>query len=84
MNLQRVVREAGTNQQFMNNISVHKLQDERVSIGLDMLKYAGECIVIATGCGKKDALEKLKTCVLLPVAMVEPDVWFRYKKLQVM
>ncbi len=46
---------AGTNQQFMNNTSVHKSPDERVSIGLDMLKYAGE---------------------LLPVAMVEPDVWF--------
>ena len=48
---------AGTSQQFMNNSSVHKSPDERVSTGLDMLKYAGECIVIVTGSGKKDALE---------------------------
>ena len=67
---------AGTNQQFMNNTSVHKSPDERVSTGLDMLKYAGECIVIVTGSGKKDALEKLKAGELLPIGMVEPDVWF--------
>lgn len=67
---------AGTNQQFMNNTSVHKSPDERVSIGLDMLKYAGECIVIATGSRKKAALEKLKAGELLPAGMVEPDVWF--------
>ena len=53
-----------------------KSPDERVSIGLDMLKYAGECIVIATGSGKKDALEKLQAGEVLPVGMVEPDVWF--------
>ncbi len=53
-----------------------KSPDERVSIGLDMLKFAGECIVIATGSGKKDALDRLKAGELLPVAMVEPDVWF--------
>ena len=67
---------AGTYQQFMNNTSVHNTPDERVSIGLDMLKYAGVCIVIATGSGKKDALEKLKAGELLPVGMVEPEVWF--------
>ena len=53
-----------------------KSPDERVSIGLDMLKYAGECIVIATGSSKRDALGKLRAGAVLPVAMVEPDVWF--------
>jgi len=67
----------------LNNIAavvpVHdspKLPGERVSIGLDMLKYAGECIIIATGSGKKDALDKLRDGEVLPVGMVEPDVWF--------
>lgn len=41
-----------------------------------MLKYAGECIVIAMGSGKKDALEKLKAGEFLPIGMVEPDIWF--------
>jgi hypothetical protein len=41
-----------------------------------MFKYAGECIVIATGSGKKDAFEKLKAGELLTIDMVEPDVWF--------
>jgi len=53
-----------------------KSPDERISIGLDMLKYAGECIVITTGSSKKDALEKLTAGAVLPVGMVEPDVWF--------
>ena len=41
-----------------------------------MLKYAAECIVIATGSSKRDALGKLRAGAVLPVAMVEPDVWF--------
>ena len=41
-----------------------------------MFKYAGECIVIVTCSGKKDAFEKLKAGELLTVDMVEPDVWF--------
>lgn len=49
---------------------------KRVSIGLTTLKNASECIVIATGDNKREALEKLKAGVALPVAMVEPDVWF--------
>jgi 6-phosphogluconolactonase len=53
-----------------------KSPDERVSIGLDMLKYAGECIVIATGSSKNNALEKLRAGEVLPVGMVGPDVWF--------
>lgn len=49
---------------------------QRVSIGLDMLKHAGECIVIATGSSKKNAFEKLNAGEVLPVAMVEPNAWF--------
>ena len=49
---------------------------ERVSIGLDTLRNAGECIVIATGEGKREALSKLKQGEIFPVGMVKPDVWF--------
>lgn len=49
---------------------------ERVSIGLNMLKDAAECIVIATGDNKREALVKLKKGVELPIAQVEPDIWF--------
>ena len=53
-----------------------KAPDERISFGLNTLRNAGECIVIATGKNKRDALEKIKQGVVLPVARVEPDVWF--------
>ena len=53
-----------------------KAPDERISIGLSYLKNAGECIVIATGEGKRGALEKIKEGASLPVALVEPGVWF--------
>ena len=49
---------------------------ERVSIGLNALKGASECIVIATGEGKREALLKIKEGDVLPVGLVEPDVWF--------
>lgn len=49
---------------------------ERVSIGLNMLSKADECIVIATGEGKREALTKLKLGELFPVGMVAPDTWF--------
>lgn len=49
---------------------------KRVSLGLTTLKNASECIVIATGDNKRDALKKLKAGVSLPVGMVDPDVWF--------
>jgi len=53
-----------------------KLPSERISISLNTLKNAGECIVIATGDNKREALIKLKEGEALPVGMVEPDVWF--------
>ena len=53
-----------------------KLPLERVSIGLSMLKSAGECIVIATGVGKRDALLKIKEGATLPVGLIDADVWF--------
>ena len=49
---------------------------ERISISLTTLKNAGECIVIATGENKREALAKLKQGAVLPVARVEADVWF--------
>lgn len=49
---------------------------ERVSISLHTLRNAGERIVIATGKNKSEALTKLKAGATLPVALVEPDVWF--------
>jgi 6-phosphogluconolactonase/glucosamine-6-phosphate isomerase/deaminase len=41
-----------------------------------MLKNAGESIVIATGEGKRDALKKIGEGEMLPVVLIEPDVWF--------
>lgn len=49
---------------------------ERISIGLNVLKNAAECIVIATGEGKREAIEKLKEGATLPVGQVGADVWF--------
>ena len=49
---------------------------QRVSIGLNMLKGAGECIVIATGEGKREALAKIKEGGSLPVGLIGADVWF--------
>lgn len=53
-----------------------KAPDERISIGLNTLKNAAECIVIATGKNKRETLEKIKQGTVLPVAQIEPDVWF--------
>jgi len=53
-----------------------KAPDKRVSLGLTVLGNAQECIVIATGTNKQDALEKIKKGMQLPVSRVEPDVWF--------
>ena len=52
-----------------------KAPGERVSIGLTTLKNAAECIVIATGENKREALVKLKQGVELPVGLVGPDTW---------
>lgn len=49
---------------------------ERISISLTTLKNAGECIVIATGKNKREALLRVKKGEALPVGLVEPDVWF--------
>ncbi len=53
-----------------------KPPSERISISLNTLRKAGERIIIATGDNKREALTKLKEGKVLPVAMVEPDVWF--------
>ena len=53
-----------------------KAPDERISISLDTLRNAGECIVIATGEGKREALTRIMQGESLPVGMIEPDVWF--------
>lgn len=53
-----------------------KPPDQRISIGLTMLKNAAESIIIATGEGKRDALKKMREGVMFPVGLIEPDVWF--------
>ena len=53
-----------------------KASDERVSISLQRLKNAATCMVITTGEGKYEALAKIKQGEKLPIAMVEPDIWF--------
>ncbi|MCG6937349.1 MAG: 6-phosphogluconolactonase [Gammaproteobacteria bacterium] len=53
-----------------------KAPAERVSIGLTTLRSAAECIVIATGANKAEALASVLNGALLPVGIIEPDVWF--------
>lgn len=53
-----------------------KAPPERVSIGLSILKNAAECIVIATGDNKAEALASVHEGAPLPVGRIEPDVWF--------
>jgi 6-phosphogluconolactonase len=48
---------------------------ERVSLGLDTLRAAGRCIVLATGAGKQDALQRIIRGETLPVLMAQPDRW---------
>lgn len=73
---------------FPGNVALHDLRSvvpvydapkppgERISIGLSTLKNAAECIVIATGKNKNEALTKLKEGAVLPVGLVEADIWF--------
>ncbi len=53
-----------------------KAPPERISIGLTALINAAECIVIATGANKREALARIQAGENLPVARVEPDAWF--------
>lgn len=53
-----------------------KAPGERISIGLTALRNAAECIVIATGKNKHEALTKLKEGLVLPVGQIEADIWF--------
>ena len=53
-----------------------KAPGERISIGLTTLRNAAECIVIATGKNKHEALTKLKEGAVLPVGQIEADIWF--------
>lgn len=53
-----------------------KAPAERVSIGLSTLKNAAECVVIATGDNKAEALASVFDGAPLPVGLIEPDVWF--------
>ena len=73
---------------FPGNVALHdqrsvvpvydapKAPGERISIGLTALRNAAECIVIATGENKREALTKLKEGLVLPVGLVEADIWF--------
>lgn len=49
---------------------------ERVSFGLQALRYADESVLIATGSSKRDALARLQFGESSPVTMIEPDVCF--------
>jgi len=60
-------------------VAVHdspKPPAERVSFGLQALRYAGESILIATGGNKTEAIAKLQFGEPIPVTMIEPDVCF--------
>jgi len=49
---------------------------ERISLSLNLLRSADECIVIATGDNKREALAEVRTGALLPISLIEPDIWF--------
>jgi 6-phosphogluconolactonase len=48
---------------------------QRVSLGLDTLRTAGRRIVLATGAGKRDALQRVNDGENLPILMAQPDRW---------
>ena len=52
-----------------------KPPSQRVSLGLGTLRAAGRCIVLATGAGKRDALQRIRQGEALPVSMAQPDRW---------
>lgn len=49
---------------------------DRISIGLNRLKGASECIMLATGENKKLAVRAVKQGSSLPVAVIDPEIWF--------
>ena len=53
-----------------------KAPKDRISLSLATLKNADNCIVIATGANKSEALLNIRNGQSLPVSMVEPDIWF--------
>lgn len=53
-----------------------KPPDERITLGLTVLRSAGECVIIATGSNKREIITKIREGVVLPVCLVGPDVWF--------
>jgi 6-phosphogluconolactonase len=53
-----------------------KAPSERISIGLTVLKNAGECIVLATGDNKREALARIQAGEVFPISLAEPDIWF--------
>lgn len=49
---------------------------ERISFSLQALQNADTRVVIATGSGKREALQKIEAGEALPVALVNPDIWY--------
>ena len=49
---------------------------ERVSLGITTLHAAAECVVLATGAGKRDATDQVKAGAPLPINSIGPLHWF--------
>ena len=49
---------------------------ERVSLGISTLKATTQRIVLATGPGKRDAMNQVKAGVPLPINCIGPLLWF--------
>jgi len=52
-----------------------KPPSQRVSLGLAALLAAGRRVVLATGAGKRDALQRVNRGEALPVLLAQPDRW---------
>lgn len=53
-----------------------KLPSERISIGLNALRDADECIVLAPGDNKREVIAQLLDGASFPISQVEPTAWF--------
>jgi len=53
-----------------------KSPPERVSMGYTMLGSARERLLLVTGAGKREALERIRAGAQLPAARLEPSKWF--------